>query len=42
MDQTILDKLKTFQIYRDNGFSIFNGQIDANNLNNWLEKFQAK
>jgi hypothetical protein len=42
MDQAILDKLKTFQIYRDDGFFIFNGQIDANDINAWLEKFQGE
>lgn len=40
IDQSILDELKLFRIYRDDGLGVFKGKQGIEEIANWLERFQ--
>ena len=40
-DQSLLDELKYFGIYRDDGLGIFEGKKSIDEVNDWLNKFQS-
>ena len=40
-DQSLLDELKYFGIYRDDGLGIFEGKKSIEEVNDWLNKFQS-
>ena len=40
IDQSILEELKYFGIYRDDGIGIFNGTVTQAQVDTWLNRFQ--